>query len=86
MPLYTFRNKETGEYNEFLLSLEEREEYLKSNPHIEQVLLQAPVVSSHDRMRQNVAFQERLKQIHDNTYGSTIDQSKAMNSTYFGGD
>lgn len=38
MPIYTFINTQTNEtYNKFL-SISEREEYLKENPHIKQQL------------------------------------------------
>ena len=38
MPTYDFYNKETGETFERFMSISAREEFLKENPHIEQVL------------------------------------------------
>lgn len=38
MPNYTFRNTNTGEVFEEFHTISEREQFLKQNPHIEQVL------------------------------------------------
>jgi hypothetical protein len=38
MPIYEFRNKETGETWEEFLSMSAREEYLAENPHAELVI------------------------------------------------
>lgn len=38
MPIYEFRNTETGETWEEFLSISAREEYLKTNPHIQPVI------------------------------------------------
>ena len=43
MPNYSFRNKTTGEEYEISLSMSEREEYLSSNPDIEQILTRVAV-------------------------------------------
>ncbi len=46
MPSYTFRNKETGEgYTEFM-SISSREDYLRDNPHIEQVIVPVAIGDS----------------------------------------
>jgi hypothetical protein len=37
MPNYSFRNKDTGEEYVLSLSMSEREEYLSSNPNVEQI-------------------------------------------------
>jgi hypothetical protein len=38
MPTYTFHNEETQEEFTTIMSLSEREEFLKNNPHIKQCL------------------------------------------------
>jgi len=38
MPTYDFLNTETGEEFSALMKISEREEYLKANPHIQQIL------------------------------------------------
>lgn len=47
MPHYTFLNKETNEEFNEIMTLTEREEFLKTNPHIEQLIFKtAPVLHS----------------------------------------
>lgn len=43
MPTYEFKNTETGEEFEAFMKISEREEYLKTNPHI-QPLVSAPML------------------------------------------
>ncbi len=38
MPTYTFRNQETEEEFTTVMTISEREEFLKNNPHIKQCL------------------------------------------------
>ncbi len=38
MPSYNFRNKKTGKVFEKVMKMSEREDYLKDNPDIEQML------------------------------------------------
>lgn len=45
MPIYEFRNKETGEIWEEFLSMSAREEYLAENPHVEQVISAPALIS-----------------------------------------
>ena len=44
MPTYTFLNTDSGETFTTIMSIAEREEYLKSNPHIQQQLISAPAL------------------------------------------
>ena len=44
MPTYTFYNNQTGEQFDALMKISEREEYLNSNPHIQQVVTSAALV------------------------------------------
>ena len=45
MPIYEFRDKETGETWDKFLSISAREEYLAENPHIEQVVTAPALIS-----------------------------------------
>ena len=45
MPTYDFKNKETGEEFEKFMSISAREEYLKENPQIQQMLGATSTVS-----------------------------------------
>lgn len=77
MPTYEFRNKETGEIHERFMSMSEREPYLASNPHLEQILTRPPQVNA-DPIGSNQhgrAFREVLNKIHNKTPGSTLNQT-----------
>ncbi len=43
MPTYNFKNTETGEVTEELMSISAREEYLKANPHLVSIIIKAPM-------------------------------------------
>ena len=45
MPTYDFLNTETGEIEELFLSLSQREQFLKDNPHIQQMIGATATVS-----------------------------------------
>ena len=45
MPTYSFVNIETGEEFDKLMRISEREDYLKSNPHIQPILTAPSIVS-----------------------------------------
>ena len=77
MPLYDFRNKETGEVFEKMMSISAKEEYLKENPHIESTLGMPPVI---DPVRLGIrttdqGFKEVLQRIHEKTPGSQLNKS-----------
>lgn len=42
MPTYDFRNAETGEVFERFMSISDKEQFLKDNPHLHQTLTVAP--------------------------------------------
>jgi hypothetical protein len=46
MPTYKFLNKETGEEFEDFISISRKEELLKLNPHIQQIIEAPAIVSS----------------------------------------
>ena len=46
MPLYDFRNKDTGEVITKMMSISSREDFLRENPDLEQVILKAPPITS----------------------------------------
>lgn len=77
MPTYDFRNTETGEIFEKFMSISSREQYLKDNPNIEQVLLHAPSVNA-DPIGSNQhgkAFREVLNKIHQRSPGSVLNKT-----------
>lgn len=77
MPLYDFRNKDTGEVFEKMMSIAAKEEYLKENPNIESMLGINPVI---DSVRLGIrktdqGFKEVLQRIHEKTAGSQLDKT-----------
>jgi len=74
MPTYTFVDKNTNETFEKIMSISEREQYLQSNPHIEQAL-NAPAIG--DPVRLGVkktpdGFQQLLTHARTSHKHSTI--------------
>jgi len=77
MPLYDFRNKDTGETIEKMMSISAKEEYLKENPHMESLLGMPPLI---DPVRLGIrttdaGFKEVLQRIHEKTPGSQLNKS-----------
>jgi hypothetical protein len=46
MPTYKFLNNETGEEHEDFMSISALDEYLKTNPHVTQLVNGAPMIHS----------------------------------------
>ncbi len=66
MPTYTFLNTNTGEQLTEIMSIAEREEYLASNPHIQQQIVSAPSLGDSIRLglkKPDNGFRDRLKEI-----------------------
>ena len=62
MPTYSFSNKNSSEIFDMFLSISEREDYLKNNPHIEQ-LISAPAIVSGISKKPDAGFRDILKNI-----------------------
>jgi hypothetical protein len=66
VPTYTFLNTNTGEQLTEIMSIAEREEYLASNPHIQQQIVSAPSLGDSIRLglkKPDNGFRDRLKEI-----------------------
>ena len=66
MPSYTFLNTESGEVFTTIMSIAEREDYLKANPHIQQQLISAPALGDSIRLglrKPDDGFRDRLREI-----------------------
>jgi len=74
MPTYDFVNTETGETFEKLLSISAREEYLKENPHIQQIHLGAMSIVSGVSITGKVpdGFKEVLAKVSENHKQSSV--------------
>ena len=67
MPIYTFRNKETGEEFEKSMMISELDAYLEDNPNIEQIITYGTKIV-HERgtnLRVNDGFRENISRIKE---------------------
>ena len=74
MPIYQYKNEETGEISDHYMSISSMEEFEKDNPHMKKII-HAPAIG--DAMRLGVrktddSFNDLLKTIKKNNSGSTI--------------
>ena len=74
MPTYSFRNNQTGEVEDKIMSWSSREEYLKENPNLETIITGAPglVTSTGDRTKTPAGFKEVLSKIADANPSSAL--------------
>jgi len=77
MPLYEFRNKETGELIEKFMSIASREVFIQENPNMEPVIGTSAII---DPVRLGVrkhdnGFKEVLQKIHEKTAGSQLNKT-----------
>ena len=80
MPTYDFVNTETGEEFEQFMSISAREEFLKTNPHIQQVLGATSTVSgvlakvSENHKQSSVANRHGKKSISESQTQRIVDK------------
>jgi hypothetical protein len=66
MPTYKFLNNDTGEEYENFMSISALDEYLKTNPHLTQLVNGAPALSSGRGMKKpDQGFRDLLKNIKE---------------------
>ena len=65
MPIYSFRNIETDEIHDEIMTWNERVEYLEKNPHLVSILTGAPglIKATGDRTKPPSGFKEVLSKI-----------------------
>ncbi len=66
MPSYTFKNTETNEVTNVIMSMAEREIFLLENPHMQQQICSAPSIGDSIRLglrKPDSGFRDRLKEI-----------------------
>jgi hypothetical protein len=83
MPTYSFFNSETGEEFESFMKISERDEYLKSNPHIQPVVTAPAIVSGVSTSMQNRVpdgFKEVLSKVSEAHPGSALAQKHSRKS------
>ena len=73
MPSYSFKNTETGEEWEELLTISEREKFLEQNPHIQQLPSMVSIVGGHDdRIKNDSGWKENMSRIAEAHPGSPL--------------
>ena len=75
MPTYLFENKETGETFEVSMKISERDDFLKSNPNLIQLVNGFPGIGDPirlGRVKPDSQFTDLLKKVKRNNPGSTI--------------
>jgi hypothetical protein len=67
MPIYTFKDNNTGEVQELLLSFSEREKFLKENPNIKQLITGASglISGTNFNKRMDNGWKENLARISE---------------------
>lgn len=78
MPLYEFKNKETGEIIEKFMGISAREDYMNQNPNMEPMISGGNPLIDPVRLgirRPDSGFKEVLQRIHEKTAGSTLNKT-----------
>lgn len=82
MPLYDFKNKETGEIVEMSMSYSSKQQYLIDNPHIESIILISPSLGDPTKLtatrKFDAGFKDVLQKIHNKTPGSQLDKTSSQ--------
>jgi len=63
MPTYNFLNKKTNEEFSEFMSISSVDDYLKENPHLEQLLTGSPMIVSGVPQKPDNGFRDLLKSI-----------------------
>lgn len=82
MPTYTFKDTNTGKEKTVMMTIAERTKYLEDNPHIQQLIVSAPGIGDPIRLgivKPDSGFIDRVKEIKDSHYGSTINTGNITN-------
>lgn len=82
MPTYDFLNTETGEEFEEFMSMSAREQYLKDNPHIQQIHLGAMSIVSGVSITGKIpdGFKEVLSKVAENHKQSAVANTHGRKS------
>ena len=81
MPLYTFRDINTCEQFDEMMSMSAREQYLKDNPNITQEIVKLNMVSGVGGIKNDAGWKENLSRWHSNRfYQCSNDRERDCNS------
>lgn len=82
MPVYTFRNINTQEQFDKVLKYDNKENYLKENPELEQIFTKVPPIGDPVRLglrSTDDGFKEVLSKIGNAHYGSDLKSKLSRN-------
>ena len=83
MPIYTFENKKTGKVYDYIMSIAEKEAFLKKNKHIEQKLTTINIssgVRGMGSMKNDGGWKDNLSRIADAHPNSALAQQHKKRS------
>ena len=84
MPIYTFENKKTGKVYDDMMSIAEKESYLKKNKHIKQMLTTINIssgVRGMGNMKNDGGWKDNLSRIAEAHPTSELAQQHRRRST-----
>ena len=83
MPTYNFKNTDTGEEFEEIMSMSEREKFLEQNPHIKQLpsLFAMSYTGTGDRIKNDGGWKDNLSRIAEAHPGSPLAYRHGKKST-----
>lgn len=75
MPVYHYKNTETDEVEEHVVSMADKDEFEETNPHLEQVFLKVNMITGarSARAMSDEGWKDRLRAIKKANPGSTIN-------------
>ena len=74
MPIYQYRNEETGEISDRIMSIADMQQFDLDNPHMKKII-HAPAIGDSARLgikKHDSGFNDLLKDIKKKNAGSTI--------------
>jgi len=85
MPTYTFEDTNTGDVYEMTMRISERDEFVKDNPHMKQLITGAPMVvsgvSGHGQMKNDAGWNENMSRIAEAHPGTPFADRYGKRST-----
>ena len=75
MPTYEFKDKETGESKELFMKISEKDQFLKDNPNLKQVILPANFITRRDGdvlKKAGAGWNEVLQKVGEHHPGSEV--------------
>jgi hypothetical protein len=80
MPFYDFKNIETGEVEEHMVSLADYDQFKKDNPHLERVLSTSAIISGTNLRSKIGGFNEVLDKIAEKNPDSPLGEQRRRKS------